>query len=133
MDSTAASEPRIALDVVVCVGGRPLRVFDHHADNRAASRTAGLTELRNLVAPEVGRGILVAGDFNERPEGPDVKSLMDAGLFDLLTFGNEGPAAPGPRIDYLMADGPLARRVSTASVWRTEKSDHNAVFADLAW
>lgn len=126
------AEPRIILETTVCANGRPLRLFNHHADGRAASRDPGFVEVRRILEDEVGRGILVAGDFNELPDAPGVNSLLDAGLIDL---GGESPTntADSGRIDYLLADDPLARLMSSARVWITDKSDHHAVLADLEW
>ena len=81
---------------------------------------------------DMGHGILVLGDFNEHSDAPGVRSLIDAGLVDLGAERNVNTADNG-RIDYLLADGPLARLMSTARVWPTDKSDHNAVLADLEW
>jgi endonuclease/exonuclease/phosphatase family metal-dependent hydrolase len=116
----------------VCVGERPLRLFNHHADGRVASRQAGFAELREIVGPAVGHGVLVVGDFNEHPDAPGVRSLIDAGLVDLGAERNVN-TADGGRIDYLLADGPLARLTTTARVWPTDKSDHHAVVVDLEW
>ena len=132
LDATAAAEPRIVLEVTVCAGGRPLRIFNHHADGHVASRDAGFAELREIVQPHVGHGILVLGDFNEHPDAPGVRRLIDAGLVDLGAERNVNTAHNG-RIDYMLADGPLSRRASTARVWPTDKSDHNAVLVDLEW
>jgi len=132
LDATEAGEPRIVLDVTVCAGGRPLRVFNHHADGRAASRDAGFAALREIVRPGVGSGIVVLGDFNAHADTPGVRALVDAGLIDLGAEHNLNTADNG-RIDYLMTDGPLARLASMARVWLTDKSDHNAVLADLEW
>lgn len=131
LDTTAAGEPRIVLEVAVCADGRTLRLFNHHADRRVASREAGFAELRGIVQATVGQGILVLGDFNERADAPGVRGLIDAGLVDLGAERN-GFADTG-RIDYLLADSPLARLMSTARVWPTDKSDHDAVPADLEW
>jgi endonuclease/exonuclease/phosphatase family metal-dependent hydrolase len=73
----------------------------------------------------------VLGDFNE-PDAPGVRSLIDAGLVDLGADRNVNTARSG-RIDYLLADAPLARLTSTARVWPTDKSDHHAVLVDLEW
>ena len=132
LDATSAEEPRIALEVTVCAAGRPLRIFNHHADGRAASRDAGFSALREIVRGDVGHGVLVLGDFNELADGTGVRALIDAGLVDLGAAGNIDTANEG-RIDYLLADGPLARRTSAVRVWRTDKSDHNAVLTDLEW
>jgi endonuclease/exonuclease/phosphatase family metal-dependent hydrolase len=96
------------------------------------SRDAGFAALREIVKGDVGRGVLVLGDFNEHAEGTGVRGLIDAGLVDLGAKGSIDTADEG-RIDYLLADGPLARRTSALRVWRTDKSDHNAVLTDLEW
>ena len=132
LDATEASEPRIALEVVACVDGRPLRLVDHHADRRAPTRAADFAQLRGIVQPELGNGLLLLGDFNERPDGPDIHGLIDAGFVDLAATDTAATVGFG-RIDYVLADGPLARLASNVRVWPTDKSDHNAVVADLNW
>jgi len=127
-----AAEPRIVLEVAVCADGRPLRLFNHHADGRIAPREAGFAELRALLQAMVGRGILVLGDFNERPDAPGVRGLVDAGLVDLGAEHNMDSTESG-RIDYLLADRRLASLGARARVWLTDKSDHHAVLADLEW
>ena len=132
LDATEAGEPRIVLDVVACAAGRPLRIFNHHADGRAPSRQAGFAALRDIVGPGVGRGLLALGDFNEDPDGQGVRGLLERGLFDLGAAGNES-TADRRRIDYLLADAPLARVMSAVRVWPSDKSDHHALVADLTW
>ncbi len=129
--ATAAGEPRIVLEVTVCAYGRPLRLFNHHADGRVASRQPGFAELREIVQAAVGHFVLVLGDFNEHPDAPGVRSLIDAGLVDLGAERNVNTA--DRRIDYILADDPLARLTSSARVWPTDKSDHNALLVDLEW
>jgi len=132
LDASEAFEPRIVLEATICADGRRLHIFNHHADGRRAARGTDLSELRGIVQPGVGHGILLMGDFNERPDGPDVRDLLSAGLVDLAADTEANTIGTG-RIDYVLADGPLARLASTARVWPTDKSDHNAVLADLAW
>lgn len=132
LDATLAGEQRIVLEATVCADGRPLRVFNHHGDIRAASREVGFGELKGIVQPHLGRRILVLGDFNEASDAPGVRGLIDAGLVDLGAVDNAKTAEHG-RIDYLLADGPLASLMSAARVWPTDKSDHHAVLADLEW
>jgi endonuclease/exonuclease/phosphatase family metal-dependent hydrolase len=131
LTGTPEAEPRIVLDVTVCAAGRPLRLLNLHADRRTESRALGFGDLRQMVREEVGRGILILGDFNEYPDAPGVRSLIDAGFVDVSA---DSPFTVGTgRVDYLLADPPLARLSSTARVWTTDKSDHHAVLADLAW
>jgi endonuclease/exonuclease/phosphatase family metal-dependent hydrolase len=132
VDSTPEAEPRIVLDVTVCAAGRPLHVLDHHADRRTASRALGFADLKRMVQHDLGTGVLLLGDLNEYPDAPGVHSLIDAGLVDLSAASSSNTVETG-RVDYLLGDGPLAQRVSSTMVWPTDKSDHHAVLADLAW
>ena len=132
LDQTEYGEPRIVLEVTVCASGRPLRVFNHHAAIGSRSRQSGLTRLRDLVAPHMGSGAVVLGDFNEAPTGPGVRSLLAAGLVDVGAEQNV-PTAGGARIDYLLADALLSKRVRRAQVWLTRKSDHHALITEFEW
>ena len=130
IDGVEAAEPRIVLEVSVCADGRVLRLFNHHADGRAASRERGLALLRQIVTPSVGSGIVVLGDFNDYADAPAVRGLLEAGLTDLGAGADAGTTDHG-RIDYLLTDAPLS--AAGVSVWQTERSDHHAVVADLLW
>jgi endonuclease/exonuclease/phosphatase family metal-dependent hydrolase len=131
LDSTPEAEPRIVLDATVCAGGRPLRLFNLHADRRTASRALGLAHLKRIVQDEIGRGIVVLGDLNEYPDAPGVGSLIAAGLVD-LSAASQNTVGVG-RVDYLLVDEPLTRIASPARVWPTDKSDHHALLTDLRW
>ena len=132
LDATEAGEPRIVLEVTVCASGRALRVFNHHADVRRRSRQSGLARLRELVAPHVGGGVVVLGDFNDGPTRDGVRSLLDAGLVDVGAEQNR-PTTAGGRIDYLLVDSLLATRVQSTQVWPTRKSDHHALITEFDW
>jgi endonuclease/exonuclease/phosphatase family metal-dependent hydrolase len=125
-------EPRIVLEVVICANGRPLHLFDHHADTHAQPRDSELLAVTNIVRPYIGRGVLVVGDFNEQADGPGVTSLEQAGLVD-LGVGIEDETNIRGRIDFALADHPLARLASNPRIWPTAKSDHNAMLVDLRW
>jgi endonuclease/exonuclease/phosphatase family metal-dependent hydrolase len=131
LDSTPEAEPRIVLEVSVCAGGRPLRIFNLHADRRTESRALGLAHLKRIVQGEIGSGILVLGDLNEYPDAPGVGSLIEAGLVDLSATSPNTVGAG--RVDYLLVDKQLARIASPARVWPTDKSDHHALFTELEW
>jgi endonuclease/exonuclease/phosphatase family metal-dependent hydrolase len=132
LDGSPEAEPRIVLDVTVCARGRPLRVLNHHADRRTASRALGFANLRRIIKDDVGQGIMVLADLNEYPDAPGIRSLIDAGFVDLGAAAEVNTVGTG-RVDYLLADDPLARLASPARVWPTDKSDHHAVLADLDW
>lgn len=131
LDSTPDAEPRIVLEVSICAGGRPLRMFNLHADRRTASRALGLAHLKRIVHGEIGSGILVIGDLNEYPDAPGVGSLIQAGLVDLSATSPN--TMGGGRVDYLLVDERLARIASPARAWPTDKSDHHALLTDLEW
>ena len=96
LDAATAAEPRIVLEATICAGGRRLRVFNHHADGRVASRHAGFEELRGIVQAVVGHGVLVLGDFNEHADAAGVSGLIDAGLVDLGAERNVETAGQRP-------------------------------------
>ncbi len=131
LDSTPEAEPRIVLEVSVCAGGRPLRMFNLHADRRTASRALGLAHLKRIVEGNIGSGVLVIGDLNEYPDAPGVGSLVQAGLIDLSATSPNTVGAG--RVDYLLVDERLARVASPARVWPTDKSDHHALLTDFEW
>jgi endonuclease/exonuclease/phosphatase family metal-dependent hydrolase len=124
-------EPRIVLDVTICAGGRPVRVLNHHADRRIAARAIGFADVQQITNAALGRGVLLLGDLNEYPDGPGVRALVGTGLVDLRPKGANTTSAG--RVDYVLADGPLARRASAVHVWPTDKSDHHAVLVDFEW
>ena len=132
VDSTPEAEPRIVLDATVCVGGRTLHVLNHHADRRTESRALGFASLRQIVKDDIGHGILILADLNEYPDAPGIRSLIEEGFIDLSAMDTVNTGGTG-RIDYLLADAPLARLASPARVWPTDKSDHHAILADLEW
>lgn len=132
LDASEAGEPRIVLEVVACVDGRPLRLFNHHADGRAASRESGLAALRELAGAVVGEGVVVLGDFNASADAPGVRGLVDSGLVD-LGAADDAATTDGGRIDYLLVDRSLLPVSPVVRVFPTEKSDHRAVVADLNW
>jgi endonuclease/exonuclease/phosphatase family metal-dependent hydrolase len=132
VDSTPEAEPRIVLDATVCVGGRPLHILNHHADRRTAARALGFASLREIAKGDIGHGILILADLNEYSDAPGVRSLIEDGFIDLSATEGVNTVGSG-RIDYVLADAPLARLASPARVWPTDKSDHNAIVADLEW
>lgn len=132
LDPSASTEHRIVLEAVVCTPGGPLRVFNHHADRRPAARPPGFARVRAIVQPHLGEGVVLAGDFNDGPTAAGIVGLLEAGLMDVGAALNE-PTAGGSRIDYLLVDQPLAKRLQRVMVWRTNRSDHHAVVAEFAW
>jgi endonuclease/exonuclease/phosphatase (EEP) superfamily protein YafD len=97
------------------------------------------------------RSVILQGDLNHRPDGPEYPRWVAAGLVD--TFAAEGTGQPmtmgsnepRSRIDYVWASGPLADRLVECRVvyegaFRTNPddprsfalSDHLPVMATFA-
>jgi len=127
-----AFEARIVLDVTVCVDGRTLRLLNHHGDIRARSRELGLAQLAKFARLNMGRGLVVLGDFNDVPSSAPVRDLLATGLVDVFSSDSVSPA-DSRRVDYILVDSPLARLTSGARVWKTTKSDHDALIAEVKW
>jgi len=132
LPSTGGFEPRIVLEAAVCLGGRVLRLFNLHADNREVSRHAGLAQVRRILEQRIGSGLVVAGDFNEPLDGPGVRGLLTAGLIQPPAVAADSVPSEW-RVDYVLADRTTAPHLSEVRIWRTDKSDHHAVIADLEW
>ena len=65
-----------------------------------------------------GRSMLLQGDLNHSPAGPEYGRWVDAGLRDMFAAAGAGngftirSTRPFARIDYVWAHGPLAERVT---------------------
>ena len=59
---------------------------------------------------------------------PEKKYLKES-----IKLGERELTVETGRVDFLLADPLLARHASPARVWPTDKSDHDAVLADLEW
>lgn len=125
-------EPRIVLEVVVCAAGRPLRILDHHADTQPASRRANLAAVREIVRARLPDPLIVLGDFNATPDDTDIRGLIDAGLVDAAA-GQTTKTAERERIDYLLVAPVMASAIRQPQVWKSQKSDHQALVANMYW
>jgi endonuclease/exonuclease/phosphatase family metal-dependent hydrolase len=131
--ATAAFEPRIVLEASVCpAGGRTVRIFNHHADIREGPRREGFARVRAILEPHIGRGMIVAGDFNEPIDAPGVQDLLSAGLVTSRNIETDSLPVDG-LVDHLLVDGTVAPHLLRMRIWPTDKSDHPAVIAELDW
>jgi endonuclease/exonuclease/phosphatase family metal-dependent hydrolase len=127
-DDKMAWEPRVALDAKVCVANQALRVVGLHADVYPWVADRHAEFIAEEVRADVGNGVIVAGDFNQTPEGAGPQSLLKVGLSD--PGPNVGTSSiEGRRIDYVFIDGLL--KAMEANIHQTSASDHVPVFTDL--
>ncbi len=102
--------------------GDPLIVHSAHL-YPTADPTVRLREIRAMIESmkpdlDAGRSMLLIGDLNHGPDTDEYKLWIDAGWVD--TFAKvgkgEGPTIksdiPKWRIDYVLAAGPIAKRVT---------------------
>jgi len=125
-----SSEPRIMLDVSVCVGGREVRVVTTHVDylrDAAEDQVGGM----GLELGEVSNAFLV-GDLNLEP-GNDAfaEFLVRTGLGDVFVGRDEGPTRGQRRIDYVLASEDLVGSIDGASRVESSVSDHHLLVVDV--
>jgi endonuclease/exonuclease/phosphatase family metal-dependent hydrolase len=115
----------------------PLAVFSAHlhpSDDEIRARE--IAEILKVIGPdlEAGRSLVLQGDLNHTPEGPEYARWVEAGLTDTFSTREQrhrftfSSIAPDARIDYIWAAGPLAESVTEARVlfegaYRTNPDD----------
>lgn len=133
LESWAAAEPRIALDVVVCVGGRPMRLVDVHADFMREGNVHNLTDLGERIGSMAGTETIIAGDLNAEDDAEGIHVLLESTeAFDVLGKWDPGPTIDGERLDYVLVSPALADGVTSAYRVETETSDHLPLVVELA-
>jgi endonuclease/exonuclease/phosphatase family metal-dependent hydrolase len=128
----AKSEPRILLQVDICVGSQRLRLFDHHADTTTNARKVSFARLVPMLAEAVGEASVLAADLNEAPKGPGVKALLASGYVDPFATQNLRTTA-STRVDYVLLSPVLFRSLHETKHWPTKLSDHDALSVDVNW
>ncbi|GAB3046846.1 endonuclease/exonuclease/phosphatase family protein [Sediminivirga luteola] len=152
-----SSHRRIAtlVDVTDLRAGRQLRFISTHLDHRSAQARSESARLLRRWAAEGGAAV-VAGDFNEPPDGPAHRLLCAAGSDEAApplrdAFAADVPRAGddvgsfhgyrdrhlgGPRIDWILHSAALTALSSGVSQFRLDgqaPSDHWPVQAQLRW
>jgi endonuclease/exonuclease/phosphatase family metal-dependent hydrolase len=122
-------------EAVVLVRGVPVHVYATHLDYRPDPQVRQMQvadTLRIMGEDPRGSAQLLLGDFNAKPDAPELAPLWTV-VHDAWTGADPGltyPAeAPAQRIDYVTGS---ARVTATgAQVLDTLASDHRPVLADL--
>jgi endonuclease/exonuclease/phosphatase family metal-dependent hydrolase len=135
-------------------GGELIVHSVHLHPSKSEVRALEVTEVIKAIEPVLAakRPLILQGDFNHPPTGPEYPRWKEAGLIDIFeTFGVNAPETipadkPEGRIDFVWASRPLAKRAKGAQVlnrppFRPEKegdpaslslSDHMPVLAMFA-
>jgi len=123
-----AFEPRVALDGRVCVGpGESVRVATVHADIYPWSRQENLRSLARTTADSVGGGVIIAGDFNDTPDGPSTRLFEAGGL--MRANSPVQPTFATSVIDHVFVDEAMV--IADTTVVDSDASDHRPVVVDL--
>lgn len=123
------NEPRTALEVtVVPDNGMPKFVFvgTHLCHQSAKTRLEQTKELNKLFTAQAKLPILMAGDFNARPDSDPMQVLLKENWIDAV--------APKSRIDFiLMRKKDPWEIVETIIVDEPVVSDHDPILTVLKW
>jgi endonuclease/exonuclease/phosphatase family metal-dependent hydrolase len=108
----------------------------HLHPNRVETRSREVTAILETLEPDLkgGRSILMQGDLNSAPDGPEYPRWLAAGLKDTCSSPTEGSSEtfyssePKRRIDYVFVAGPLANYLKEGrrlfeGAFRTNKND----------
>lgn len=137
------SEPRSLLVADVRVGPLLLTVMGTHLGLRREERLEQVARILEVAAARSGPMVLL-GDFNARPDGPEIARLTGEGAREPLWFdahrvagegeGNTFPSSdPVARIDYVFVSRDLAPYVVAGRPWPSVASDHLPVTAVLRY
>ncbi len=107
---------------VILPNGEPLIVHSAHL-HPTADPSIRLREIQTMIESmkedlDADKSMLLIGDLNHGPATAEYKLWMDAGWLDTFAKVGEGEGptikadVPQWRIDYVMATGPIAKRVS---------------------
>ncbi|MPZ99609.1 MAG: endonuclease/exonuclease/phosphatase family protein [Dehalococcoidia bacterium] len=105
-------------------GGRLVVHSAHLHPDDAAIREREITWLLEVIAQDMTAGydVVLQGDLNHRPEMPEYRRWLAAGLVDTFAQAGTGEGhtyrsdLPMARLDYVFAGGALAERVREARV-----------------
>lgn len=132
----SAPEPKPGfLDALLDVDGREVSVLVAHLDYRSdpAVRRIQVQEALDVLE-RLDRPVILLGDFNARPDAPELEPLFRK-LTDTWSVNGSDPGytfpadVPDRKIDYILISGEM-QAVSSKAV-PSEASDHWPIWADL--
>lgn len=140
---------------VIRAPGGEIQFFSAHLHPADASvRAREVAEMLKIIGPSLEKGerVLLQGDLNHQPSGPEYPRWVQAGLVDIFGKVKEAGTSdfsvtshqPAGRIDYVWASAPLASQARACRIlferaFRTNPedplsvalSDHIPVMADF--
>ncbi len=107
------------------VHGEELALYTAHLHpSRAELREREVTGMLAVMSEDLdaNRSVILQGDLNHLPDGPEYSRWVDAGLVDAFAAVGLGQPLtirsdePRSRIDYVWTSGPLAERLRECRV-----------------
>ncbi len=131
-------EQRGLLSASIDFSGEPLLFMSTHLDFRPdpAERLSNVAEIKAALNRHPGPLVIVAGDFNDHPDGEVHRSMKQAftdawevgGSGNGFTYSSTGPRS---RIDYVYARLTGGWEVVRAEVLASQASDHLPLLVEL--
>jgi endonuclease/exonuclease/phosphatase (EEP) superfamily protein YafD len=131
-------EQRGLLTALVEHHGEPLVFMATHLDFRPdpAERLSHVAEIKAAAAQHPEQLVIVAGDFNDHPDGAVHRALKET-FVDAWEHGGQGDGhtysstAPKSRIDYVYVRPAGGWAVTRAEVLPSQASDHLPLLVEL--
>lgn len=110
---------------IVTADDEELVVYSIHLHpSEGATRMREIDHLRDVLEEDIRseRPVVLQGDLNHRPDGPEYGEWQDAGLTDAHTASGTGSEStfradePTERIDYVWTSGRITERLEAARV-----------------
>jgi endonuclease/exonuclease/phosphatase family metal-dependent hydrolase len=117
--------------------GKTYWILNTHLGLVAEDRLAQIQTLLDAVS-SLAEPVILAGDFNEIPNGSGIQKIRDAGFLDAAEVAGATdftwPAdVPQKRIDYIWIRAADLWNVRSARVVNTQASDHLPLVVELQW
>jgi len=127
-----ATEPRTALDALVCPSAACIHAINHHADLVPLAAKVSTTEVLTHIHAEHAARVALLGDLNQIPTDAGPRACLEAGLVDLGAESGGAPTAGDLRIDYAFVDAAMAPCARALEVMdASAESDHRLLAFDL--
>ncbi|MEV0537741.1 endonuclease/exonuclease/phosphatase family protein [Kitasatospora sp. NPDC050463] len=132
------SENRAYMWVTTVLDGKPVRVYDTHLAEADQSKVRAKQVEHLLKAIGTQQRVIVLGDLNSRPQGPELAALWNAGLRDADPACGKVPQAgchptadarpSNKKFDYILLRGINPPGVTVRD---SVHSDHDIVYTTL--
>lgn len=129
------TEPRVLLEALFEIGEADTIIFaathlDVKDEKTRRLQAEYITDyFKNFSCP-----VIIAGDFNAKPDSETIKGIMSSNWFDATDSSLTFPARePKIKIDYIFARPEKGWSLIKSQAVRSELSDHSPIISDLEY